>query len=277
MTATIFTRSCGRMGSCKTSVRCLAVPGSRATAINDSGQVVGYSYDDVSGNSYAFLWQNGRMQNLGMGAAYGINDNGQVVGDSQDSSGSYYAFLWENGVTQDIVPGGVALGINSIGQVVGGARNAVSGQSMAFLWQNNSVTALGLLPGGYYSWATGINDSAQVVGYACDANWQPKAFLYQDGTMQDLGTLPGGNGIADGINDSGQVVGGGSHDFVWQNGIVTDLGEGGGAYGINNEGWICGEQNGSATLWQPVPEPASFLALLCGMTGLCGVAWRWRR
>ena len=62
---------------------------STATAINGSGQVVGYSYID-EGYQHAFLYENGQMVDLGTlpashsypySRAYGINDSGQVVGD----------------------------------------------------------------------------------------------------------------------------------------------------------------------------------------------------
>lgn len=57
--------------------------GSEAYGINDKEQVVGRS-----GNN-AFLWQNGIFHNLGPGAAYNINNNGFVIGDT---------FLWHNGI-----------------------------------------------------------------------------------------------------------------------------------------------------------------------------------
>jgi probable HAF family extracellular repeat protein len=47
-----------------------------------------------------------------------------------------------------------------------------------------------------------------VVGQAATPGGYEHAFLYEKGVMTDLGTLPGGNiSVASGINDRGQVVG----------------------------------------------------------------------
>jgi probable HAF family extracellular repeat protein len=70
--------------------------------------------------------------------AWDINDRGQVVGYSSTASGEFHAFLWENGKMTDLgtLPGGVfsrALGINNRGQVVGWSDTA-SGETHAVLW-----------------------------------------------------------------------------------------------------------------------------------------------
>ena len=68
--------------------------GSRSWArgINDSGQIVGESYDS-SGNGHAFSYFGGTMTDLGtLGGSYsearGLNNNGQIEGTSYDTSGN---------------------------------------------------------------------------------------------------------------------------------------------------------------------------------------------
>jgi probable HAF family extracellular repeat protein len=81
-----------------------SVPGwvdSTGTAINDLGQVVG-NLGDRKGDSNPFVYSNGAMSNLNslinpssgwsLLYAYGINDNGQIVGVGLDN-GTSSAFL----------------------------------------------------------------------------------------------------------------------------------------------------------------------------------------
>jgi probable HAF family extracellular repeat protein len=230
---------------------------SYATAISDSGQVVGYA-TTTSGETHAFLYDNGSMTDLGtLGGSYSyatdINDLGKVVGYSITTSGDTRAFLYANGSMTDLgTLGGshsIANDINDSGQAVG-TSYTTSGDKHAFLYANGSMTDLGTL-GGSDSYGTGINDLGQVVGYSSTEDGDLHAFLYANGSMTDLGTLGGSSSIAYGINDSGQVVGystttaGETHAFLYDNGSMTDLGTLGGsgsyATGINNSGQVVGD------------------------------------
>ncbi|MBI4845938.1 MAG: PEP-CTERM sorting domain-containing protein [Candidatus Omnitrophica bacterium] len=79
------------------------------------------------------------------------------------------------------------------------------------------ITDLGTLSGGNTSVATGINNSGQVVGYSAtrlDSYFSYNhAFLWENGIMKDLGTLADYESWAKGINNSGQVTGMSSMDI----------------------------------------------------------------
>ena len=73
---------------------------SGALAINDAGQVAGWSYT-ASGERHAFVWDAASgMQDLGtlggsFSRAHCINDAGQVAGYSSTASGYAHAFVWD--------------------------------------------------------------------------------------------------------------------------------------------------------------------------------------
>jgi len=113
-------------------------------AINNKGQVAGFAFSQDGSVLVAFLWQNGVATNLGTLApdvfslALGINDQGQIVGDSCDPDFSCRAFLWQNGkMTElnDLVhnPNAPFLengnSINSLGQIAG--KTTVQGTPIA--------------------------------------------------------------------------------------------------------------------------------------------------
>ncbi len=112
------------------------------------------------------------------------------------------------------------------------------------------LTDLGTL-GGTQSYAYGINNAGQVVGWSTTPKEVQRAFVYSSGTMADLGTLGGTYSNATGINAAGQVVGtantkddAASRAFIYSNGTMTDLGTLGGstsgAFGINASGQVVG-------------------------------------
>jgi probable HAF family extracellular repeat protein len=139
-----------------------------------------------------------------------------------------HAFQWEKGVLTDLgaLPGGgssFAACINELGEVVGvsqtGLLDPLAGipEAVAVLWdRNGEIINLGTL-GGNQSFPTAINNQGQVVGAAANAIPDPfsfvgfatqtRAFLWENGVMRDLGTLGGPDSIAWYVNERGEVAG----------------------------------------------------------------------
>jgi probable HAF family extracellular repeat protein len=234
------------------------------------------------------------------GGANGINDRGWVTGaDNLPGDLTSMATLWLN---ESTIPLGTLGGPNSAvawpvknnnGVIVGISELADAdpvGEDFScwpffaagvptgrickgFRWQNGQMTALPPFPGGHSSYATGVNNRGQIVGWAendvhdptCNPSFQIlqfRAAIWQpDGRMQELPPLAGDStSAATAINDYGQVVGisgdcgiavgsvSAKHAVLWENGVPIDLGNiGGNAWNtptaINNLGTIVGFAN----------------------------------
>jgi probable HAF family extracellular repeat protein len=108
----------------------------------------------------------------------------------------------------------IAFAINHSGQIVGKVRKADDTTYVAALWQpDGTLINLGILPGDFAAFATGINDLGEVVGnnYDSSFNWS-HGFIWQNGVMTDLNKLiPGDSNLfvisASNINERGQISG----------------------------------------------------------------------
>jgi|SRR5579862_584958 len=196
---------------------------------------------------------------------HGINDSGQVVGDSTIAgTGATHAFLYSQGTMTDLgTLGGTtssASGINNSGQVVGFAEATAGGVGHATIWNNGTITDLD--PNGTTgSSGSGINNLGQVVGATADPNNPNNPFgavatLWSGGTASTLmvnSAQDDTGSQAYGINDSGEIVGSVynhtvMHDsaVVWTSsaGVYTGppcCGYGGKAYAINSSNAIVGQ------------------------------------
>jgi probable HAF family extracellular repeat protein len=194
---------------------------SYAAAVNDHGQVVGYS-GLANGTNHAFSWTAaGGMVDLGtLGGsssyALAVDENGKVVGGS-DLTGnrSSHAFSWTAaGGMRDLGTLGrysLAIALNGSGQVTGQSGDLVAGDNYhAFSWTAaGGMVDLGTL-GGSFTKAEAMNDHGQVVGWGNShlGNFIDRPFSWTAaGGMVDLGTLGGSDGFALDVNEHGQVVG----------------------------------------------------------------------
>jgi uncharacterized membrane protein len=148
-----------------------------------------------------------------------------------------------------------AYAINNVGQVVGssvfgGGEHGSAGTEYATEWSGESVIDLG----GRQSFATGINDAGQVVGFATD-------YATEWSAGPGSGVLFGSaNSIAYAINDAGQVAGGSG-----------GVGLGGNLYAALWTGDLSGP------LASAVPEPSTWAMMLLGFAGLGFVGYRTSR
>jgi probable HAF family extracellular repeat protein len=140
-----------------------------------------------------------------------INEDGIIVGWSQNSAGDMRAVRWKDGARRNLgTLGGrnsQATAINVFGVIVGWSETA-SGNRHAFIWKDGVMKDLGTM-GGTFSMATGINRGGAVVGRSTTATsgFKAHAFKWKDGVFKDLGTGGTQSSGASAVNTKGQIVG----------------------------------------------------------------------
>jgi probable HAF family extracellular repeat protein len=234
------------------------------------------------------------------GQPFQITNNGLISG-TVVSGRTARATLWYKRIKFSIDSHGlggansIAFGGNDWFQVVGEAETSIpdpnhedfcgfrasglnaSGTCLPFIWQGGNLVALPTL-GGPNGVANQINDSGLAVGaaensspdYGCPSPQvlQFKPVIWKNGHIQKLPTVNGDpDGVAFGVNRTGQVVGGSGlcsaftittltnlfplHALLWEKGKATDLGSLGGtgygggnlALGVNNLGQVVGNSD----------------------------------
>jgi probable HAF family extracellular repeat protein len=192
-----------------------------------------------------------------------------------------HAFEWRNGHMTDLGSlHGYGSGIFELNGAGVGAGNSETGkldpltgtpEIHAVISQHGRLIDLGTL-GGHESWANSINDRGQLAGWASNKIPDPYAFhftpypsatqlratLWQGGKPRNLGTLGGPDSVGGFVNQRGQVAGVSFTNFtenpatgvptmdpfLWQHGVMKDLGTLGGTFGftnwINNRGEVVG-------------------------------------
>jgi probable HAF family extracellular repeat protein len=223
----------------------LGGPGSYATAVSDTGFVVGCS-DVMPQGVHAFIYHEGVMRDLGTAADGGGNSCALAVNDAGTAAGragNGDLVVWSGeSVTRLGVKGNIGA-MNDVGAIVGSYPDGA--RTVAFLYEGGTLMNIG--NPAVSSEATAINARGEVVG-ASDG----RAFLYRDGTVLDLGTLGGGASIAKGINDRGEIVGMAADEHGAPGAFLFDGtlhpiagGSDSAAIDINNRAEIVGSAEGS--------------------------------
>lgn len=168
-------------------------PDGIAQEINDNGQVVGGSGTCAAFNTnflynlvpvHALLWEKGKATDLGN------------LGGKTGQAG-----------------GNIAYAINNQGQVVGNSDLPGDKTFHAFLWtRKTGMQDLGKLSGDVASVSININDAGSIVGASLDKKFNPRAFLWEKGVMTDLNTLIVGDSplyllTGCSINSHGEITG----------------------------------------------------------------------
>jgi probable HAF family extracellular repeat protein len=172
-----------------TTIRYPVRGGTTPTSINNAGIIAGYYQSgrgphgfEFDGTTYEEILPPGKTA----ATMHGISASGEVVGEVVTHTSHRINFSFQQGKYLKIMipnaPKAAVLGINSSGDALVGIYKP----SMAittgtgFLYQNNTLQAL-QFPGSNLTFATGVNDSGEVVGYFYDANgihgflWTPPA------------------------------------------------------------------------------------------------------
>jgi probable HAF family extracellular repeat protein len=206
----------------------LGGPDSNAFAINEHGEVAGWSFTSFVANPATgvptvdpFFWspEDGMIDLGGLGGTYGsvawINNRGEVAGASNlGGDTTEHPFIWsrEKGM-QDLGALGGTFGhsdwLNDAGEVVGFATLLGDQVGHGFLWRDGVMTDLGALPAWPDTEAVSINSRGQVVGGS--AFKDVYGFLWENGgPMVDLNTLiapPSSMSVTSAllINDRGEI------------------------------------------------------------------------
>jgi probable HAF family extracellular repeat protein len=215
--------------------------------LNNAGEMMG---SHSTAGALFYRW--GTVEPLQLiGAAAGLNNNGDAVFQFHDVGGQYQSYVRTRFGAISEVPASAQgdnmsspWAINDAREVIGFGHRGDAQQ--ALFYSNGVTTNLGTL-GGNQANALGLNNAGAVVGWSetTPGDYQRSPFLYENGTMRLL-AVPGPGSEAEGINDLGQVIINQRfrHAWIWQDGQLTTVQMPGAevtqAREINNLGQVVG-------------------------------------
>jgi len=295
---------------------------SAAVAINAGGSIVGISgttAQQVRGVKWSVSATDGSVSGatqldpltgFSYSAAYGINDSGFMVGESEDTGNTVVAAFWSAATSAAKLPvlaagkNSAAYGVSASGRIVGESVNS-SDLIVPVYWPSSSANPVVLearsngASGAAYAITDNADGSSVIVGESGDhaVRWKVSA-SGTPGSVEDLGTLSGhSRSIAMGVNKSGVIVGesedaaGIAHAIIIKDktllGVVIpgfdviDLGISGAqssASAINDDNRIAGwtnDTNGSSltALWLAIASPVSTVNTSLSGSGGNGLAF----
>lgn len=257
--------------------------GSTSTAvdIDNAGRIAGTSATSGDLGTQAFVWQAGTMTPLNTpdgqsSTAVAIGGDGRVVGHlisrTNGLSDTLTPVIWVGGVISPLQTlsetRALVADINAAGLMAGHTLSDTVNELL--IWQADATLSatVPLSPAGSVA---ALGDRGAIAGTRRSAGGDDMAFLWRSGSFTDLGTLGGSSSTAFDVNQYRQIVGTSAitddvalHAFLWQDGIMLDLGlpdplpdapiTGLRARGINNAGTVVGDYTAGgethAFVWQ---------------------------
>jgi len=235
-----------------------------AKQINGNGDVLGL----LGHRAAIYKSSTGQWELIGDKNNYApeaLNNRDVVVGErNYGSQGRPHAVVFKrSGEVIDLLRAreSYATVLRDDGTAYGVSQPFGGGATFPFIWKGGRITPLDSFAG--YEWtipvgatksgeiaANGVNDPRGVI---CPA--QPA--IYRGGAWHSLGSLGGTCGLANGMNDLGDIVGWSTHSddhivgaFIWHDGVMTDIGTlaGGSAVAkdINSHGQVVGIDRNAA-------------------------------
>lgn len=205
------------------------------TTITDNREING-TYFDAEGYQHGFILRNGQYQTIdvpfaarttgihfefgeGLGtAAFGMSDNGAMVGEYSDAAGTGHGWLRVRNQFQTIdfpgaaqFPGGGtnAIAVNNRYDVVGKYWSDAAPYVHGYLWQDGNFTSIDAPNAGgtFGTQANGINNRGDIVGVYTDAGDIYHGFILRDGQYQNIDFPGAAHSECHYINERGDITG----------------------------------------------------------------------